>query len=336
MHSASISADGRDAPQGFDAKVRAGEDGGAVQIWLANHLFQRDPIALAARVLATTRRMRVTLMAISPYTMHPVQAAMAAATLEEFHPGRVSLCFGVGAPMDLDSVGIAAEKPLRPMREAIELARALLAGETVTSEGQTFTVRNRSLANGARRVPIVLAASGPQMLEFAGAVADGVLISATASVEFVRWSLEQVRRGAERRSDAAGRRVQVSGLVYASIGTNRSEANARVKRLLAITLRGAHHRMNLDLAGTQLDQEALRAAVAGNDWTAAEALITEDVVRRHAASGDAAEVRARFAEYHAAGLDEIVIGGAREAAQIEALLAALAAGTSDTPRGESG
>lgn len=325
---ASISADGRDAPQAFDAKLRAGEAGGAIQIWLANHLFQRDPIALAAHVLSATKRMRVTLMAMSPFTMHPVQAAMAAATLDEFHPGRLSLCFGVGAPLDLDSVGIAVEKPLRPMREALDIARALLAGETVRSEGETFRVRGRGLASGERRVPLVLAASGPQMLELAGSSADGVLISAGASVEFVRWSLEHLRRG------AAGRAVRVSGLVYASVDANRAKAHARLRRTLATTLRGAHHRMNLELAGTQLDQEALQRAIAGNDWAAAEALVGDDVVRHHAAGGDAGEVRARFAEYHAAGLDEIVIAGAREPGEVSALLAALAAGKPAIPGGE--
>ena len=80
MHSVSISADGRDAPDAFDAKFAAGEAGGAAQVWLANHLFQRDPVALAARVLGATTRIRVALMAMSPYTVHPVQSAMAART----------------------------------------------------------------------------------------------------------------------------------------------------------------------------------------------------------------------------------------------------------------
>jgi 5,10-methylenetetrahydromethanopterin reductase len=313
----SVSADGRDPPAAFDAKVTAGEAGGAVQIWLANHLFQRDPVALAARVLGATARMKVALMAMSPFTMHPVQAAMAAATLDEYYPGRVTLCYGVGAPADLDSVGIAPAKPLRPMREALEISRALLEGETVTREGQAFRVRSRSLVTGQRRVPIVLAASGPQMLELAGASADGVLISAASSVEFVRWCMDHVRRG------AAGRTVRASGLVYASVGANRAEAGARVRRMLAITLRGEHHRLNLELGGTRLDQEALRVAAARNDWAAAEALITEAVIERHAASGDAAGVRERFAQYHAAGLDEVVISGAREGGQVAALLAAV-------------
>ena len=173
MSEISVSCDGRDS-FGFQEKVAAGENGGAAAIWIANHLFQRDPITLAAMSLTQTKRMRVTLMAMSPLTVHPVQAAMAAATLDEFFPGRVTLCLGVGAPADLKSIGIGGERSLRIMREALKLARALLAGETVTVDGEFFHSHGRRLAIGARSVPLVLAASG-RMLELAGAAADGVL-----------------------------------------------------------------------------------------------------------------------------------------------------------------
>jgi len=317
LHNASLATDGRDPPEAFLAKVRAGEAGGAVRMWVANHLFQRDPVTLAALALGATSRLPVALMAMSPFSMHPVQAAMAAATLDEIYPGRVTLCFGVGAPVDLESAGLDASRPLKPMREAVEIARALLAGETVNREGQAFTVRNRALSSGVRNVPIVLAASGPQMLELAGAIADGVLISAGTSVPFVRWCLEQVHRG------AAGRKVRTCGLVYSAVDTEREAAHARLRRMLAILLRGAHHRMNLELAGTVLDQAALREAAARGDWAAAEALITPDVLARHAVCGTPAEVRERIAAYHAAGLDEVVLSGPRDGAQSTALLAAL-------------
>src|SRR5436853_162470 len=151
--SISISSDGRDDPPlVFDAKVSAGEDGGAARIWVANHLFQRDPIARAAHALATSKRMNVALMAMNPFTMHPAQMAMAAATLDEFHPGRVTLCLGSGSPADLESLSIPADKPLKPMREALQVLRALLSGETVKSDGESFPVRSRALSTGARRV----------------------------------------------------------------------------------------------------------------------------------------------------------------------------------------
>ena len=91
----------------------------ASRIWVANHLFQRDPIALGATALNSSHALRVGLMAMNPFTVHPVQLAMAAATLDEFHPGRVGLCLGSGAPADLTSVGIDNSRPLGALREAM-------------------------------------------------------------------------------------------------------------------------------------------------------------------------------------------------------------------------
>ena len=241
---------------------------------------------------------------------------MAAATLDEFHPGRVGLCLGSGAPADLASVGIDNSRPLGALREALRLVRALLAGETVTLQGETYRVGARQLANGARAVPLTLAASGPKMLELAGAEADAVLISAGTSVEFVRWSLDHVARG------AGGRPVRRVGLVYAAVDDDPVRAHDRLRRILAITLRGPHHAHNLQLAGNQLAQERLRAAVAAEDWTAARALITDRIVETHAASGTPAQLAARLAAYREAGLDEIVVSGVADPDHLERIIAA--------------
>ncbi len=144
-------------------------------MWIASHLFHREPIACAAATLAASRNIGVVLMAMSPYTVHPIYAAMAAATLDEYFPGRVQLCFGVGAPRDLEAAGIVAEHPLQTLREALEISRSLLAGETINYSGERYKISGRRLAMGARPVPLWLAASGPHMLELAGEKADGVV-----------------------------------------------------------------------------------------------------------------------------------------------------------------
>lgn len=302
-------------PDLLRTKIAAGEAGGASTLWIANHLFLRDPTTLAMLALSQTTRLRVALMAVNPFTMHPVQAAMAAATLDELFPGRVVLCLGVGAPADLKAVGIDASKPLKPMREALEAMRSLLSGETVKLAGDSFRIDNRRLATGGRPVPLVLAASGPQMLELAGAAADGVLISAGTSVEFVERTLEHLQRGAK------GRKVRTHALIYSSVDDDEGKAHDRLRRILAILLRGGHHTANLQAGGSVLDQAALNEAVTAEDWARAEALITDDIVRRHAASGSPEQVGARLKAYHRAGLDEIVIAGARDGDQITRILA---------------
>jgi alkanesulfonate monooxygenase SsuD/methylene tetrahydromethanopterin reductase-like flavin-dependent oxidoreductase (luciferase family) len=156
------------------------------------------------------------------------------------------------------------------------------------------------------------------MLELAGRRADGVLLSAATSVEFVRHSLARVAEA------GAGRKLRRIGLVFASVDADEGRAYERLKRLLAFVLRGAHHRANVAMGGADLDQEALYDAVAAADWERACALISDEVVARHSVSGTPAQVRARLRDYRRAGLDEVVIAGMRgEAMLAETLAAAL-------------
>ncbi len=77
--------------------------------------------------LSATERIGGALMAISPYVVHPVQAAMAAASLNKYFPNRTVLCLGAGAPGDLDAAGIARPRPLVALDESIDIARRTVA-----------------------------------------------------------------------------------------------------------------------------------------------------------------------------------------------------------------
>ena len=314
----SVAFDGLESPDVVRATARDAEAAGARTLWFAAHLFNREPIATAALALAATSRIKVALMALSPYTVHPVYAAMAAATLDEWFPGRVELCLGVGAPADLAAAGVAAAGPLRTMRESLAIVRRLLAGESVVHDGERFRVQGRRLATGARIVPLILAASGPQMLALAGSDADGVLISAATSPAFIAWTLERVRVG-EATRDHPVRRI---ALVLAAMDDEPARAHARLHRRLGFILRGGHHARNLHLAGTTLDQGALADAYAREDWARVEALVSDDVVRRHAASGTPAELRSALDAYQRIGLDEIVLSGVAGGTNVAAILRA--------------
>lgn len=314
-----VTIEGRETPATVAAMARAAEAGGAGTFWVASHLFLRDPIALALVALQATQRIRVALMALSPYAMHPVHIAMAAATLAEMHPGRVVLCLGSGAPADREAAGIEAPQPARVLRESVLVCRELLAGRAARHEGRFRLSGTRSLVGGATSVPIILAATRPGMLRVAGQVADGVLLSGGVSVPFLRDCLRAVEEG------AGGRRVARIGLVYAvpvAPGAGRAATLAPVRRRLATVLRGPHHAANLSAAGTALDQARLMALTQAGDWAAAEALIDDAVLARHAVAGDAAQLAAGIRAFHAAGLDEVALAGLHGTHEILATLRA--------------
>ena len=53
------SVDGNEPPSLLRALTEAAEAAGAANLWLATHLFNREPIACAAAVLGQTRRLGV-------------------------------------------------------------------------------------------------------------------------------------------------------------------------------------------------------------------------------------------------------------------------------------
>ena len=301
-----LSIDGRAPLSEIEAQAQAAEAGGVSRLWIACHLFLRDPVTTAALALAATRKIKVALMAMSPYSTHPVYIAMAAASLDERYPGRVILGLGAGAPADLKAAGIDSPRPLVAVGEAVKICRQLFAGEMADFHGRMFTVAGRRLANGGRRIPIVIAASRPNMLKLAGRQSDGVLISAATSPPFVKACLDQV---------GAGRK---SCLVYTKLGSLDP-----IRRPIGFVLRGAHHAENIRLGGTRLDQQALAAAYAAENWSEVDRLVDDDVVRRHTACGTPQQVRAKLDEYRAIGLDEVVLGGLDDAASIAATLKAI-------------
>ncbi len=311
-----ISMDGRAPIADIPAQAQAAEAGGASTLWLACHLYLRDPITVAALALGATKRIKIALMAMSPYSVHPVFIAMAAATLEEMYPGRVILCLGAGAPADLKAAGIEATRPLVTIGETVKICRALLAGEMVNFDGQVFHLAGRRLVNGGRKVPIVIAASRAKMLQLAGRETDGVLISAATSPPFVKACIEQAGSG------GSGRAFGKYGIVYTKLGATEKQGIDPIRRPIGFVLRGAHHAENILLGGATLDQAALAAAYAGENWSEVDRLVSDDVVRRHAACGTPAQVQARLEEYRAFGLDEVILGGMDDAPSIAAALKA--------------
>lgn len=301
-----ISIDGRAPLAEIEAQAQAAEAGGASTLWIACHLFLRDPVTTAALALAATKKIKVALMAMSPYSTHPVYVAMAAASLDEKYPGRVILCLGAGAPADLKAAGIDSPRPLVAIGEAVKICRQLFAGEMADFDGQMFKVTGRRLANGGHAIPIVVAASRPAMLKLAGRQTDGVLISAATSPPFVKACLDQAGGG------------HTSCIVYTKLGSLDP-----IRRPIGFVLRGAHHAENIRLGGASLDQPALTAAYAAEDWSEVDRLVSDDVVRRHTACGTPQQVRDRLDEYRAIGLDEVVLGGIDDAASIAATLEAI-------------
>jgi len=87
MPSIGVAIDGRATLATGAEQARVAEAGGADTLRVSCHLFSRDPITTAHVALAAITRLKVAFMAMSPYAVHPVFIAMAAAALQRSFQG---------------------------------------------------------------------------------------------------------------------------------------------------------------------------------------------------------------------------------------------------------
>jgi 5,10-methylenetetrahydromethanopterin reductase len=215
--------------------VKLGEQMGFDLIGLADSPgLAFDPYVALTLAALQTSRVRLGPGVTNPQTRHPLILANLAASLEQLAPGRSFLGLGVGN----SGVRHAGAKPatLEALAKTVAVTRRLLAGEMVEEGEATMVVKG-----GGKRVPILLAGSGPKMLRQAGAIADIVWVNVGALPEHVADGRRWVREGAV----AAGRDPATIEIWVFSVGAIREhreqaldEVKAAAVGLAAYALRG--------------------------------------------------------------------------------------------------
>jgi 5,10-methylenetetrahydromethanopterin reductase len=120
------------------------------------------------------------------------------------------------------SASTIGRKPatLAEMRECIKTVRALLAGDSVDFSGTS----GRLGYAAKRRIPVIMAASGPKAIEVAGEVADGVLLLVGFNRGIVETALGYLERGVKK----SGRRLEDIEIMWAvRTGTAATTVEAR-------------------------------------------------------------------------------------------------------------
>jgi 5,10-methylenetetrahydromethanopterin reductase len=280
---------------------------GLESIWMSDHLCFRDSLTTSMALLASTKEIKVAPAPMSPYSRQPIISAMSIVTMEEFAPGRVIASPGTGNAAALKEAGIESPRPLRTMREYVEILRRFLSGETVNFHGEMFQVNGAKMGFvPSRPIKMYLTAVRPRMLQLGGEIGDGVLLSAGCAPGYIERCVAEIKKGAEKAGKSLAER-DVAGFVTTSVAENPREAIEANKMFLAYIFRNTHHAENIRLGGGKVDQEALAAAVGQRDWAAAKKFISDQVVFAHSVAGTPADCRKQLEAFTKGGLDLPVI-----------------------------
>lgn len=305
----------------YPALARAAEAAGFDQFWVSDDLFLRSAPVLLTAVALATERIQIGTCIVNPYTLHPAEMAMMAATLDEISGGRFLLGLAAGAAEFLKWVGIPQDKPRTAVVETIHALKRLFAGEAAPLDGAFLHWTEEAwLRFPARPIPIYLGAMSPAMLEAIGAEADGGL-PLLLPPEHYETVLPLIRAGAEE----AGRSLDsldLAACVWVSISDDRAAAEDALREKIAYY----GHAMSPLIWGrmgvTRADFDPIeRAMMIERDAEKAKRLVTPDMLTIGLA-GTAADLLPRLERLVERGARHLSFGpplGPDPLAAIEAL-----------------
>ena len=174
------------APEEYEALARRAEAAGVDVLSVYHDLLDQPaigPLLLMARV---TELIRLGPAALNPFTLHPYEIAGQIAMLDAVSGGRAFLGLAKGAW--LDRLGIEEERPLAGLREAVEIVRALIAGDEAGVAGERFELAPRTTLAYPRvreAVPLLVGTWGRKTARWAGTVAQEVKVGGSANPDLV-------------------------------------------------------------------------------------------------------------------------------------------------------
>ncbi len=197
-----LDAFGAHVPEMVQA-ARVAEDSGFDGVWVFDHFsaavsdkpWSQDPFVALGAIAAQTSRITLGPLVANMMNRHPVQLALAVASLGSLAPGRVLCAIGSGADpisrfaIEHHAIGTQI-LPVRERRqrlletfEAVRLVLQTDPGQPVHYEGQYFQISGlTAVASPGPVPPIIFGASGAATIELAARHADGVNIRRSAQL----------------------------------------------------------------------------------------------------------------------------------------------------------
>jgi F420-dependent oxidoreductase-like protein len=284
---------------GLIDEARQAEADGFHTFWMAQ-IFGFDALTALALVGREVPRIELGTAVIPTYPRHPMMLAQQALTTQLATGGRLALGIGTSHQIVVEAMwGMSFDKPVRHVREYLNVLMPMLEGKPVSFDGETYKVHAAASIPGATRPSVVVAALGPQMLRLCGALTDGTSTWCVGVDTLKTLTVPTLTEAAE----AAGRPApRVVCALPICVTDDVDGARARAAEVFAIYTQLPSYRAMMD-----------REGVAGP----ADLAIV----------GPEAEVRGQLAEVAAAGVTDfnasIFPGNPEEGARTRAVLRGL-------------
>lgn len=289
--------------------ARLVEDLGYDDLWIPDQSFHHDPFVLLTRCAAETSLIRLGVAVTNPLTRHPVQIARAAATLAELSGGRFVLGLGAGNRSALlPSLDLPSDRAAIRIAEAIDVCRAILAGDEVSFRGRTIVAEGVRLeADRPPIVPIFVGARGRRVLRVAGSKADGVFAEAMFTPGGIDRVLTEVSAGARAEGRSLADLEIVAWQAIRLSTTLAARDDQPYRRWAALLMRGTDPDVLVTLGIDPKVIAATRDSFDRGGETAAATHVSEDAIARLMFSGDPEHVGADIERVRDSGYGGVAV-----------------------------
>jgi probable F420-dependent oxidoreductase len=283
--------------------VKLAEDLGYESAWVAEG-HGGDQFAILGACAVATERILLGTAISSVFVRSAPTIGMAAATVDHLSRGRFILGLGSSHRVQVEPEhGIPFVQPTARLRDTIAIVRALLRDGVVSHRGETVTIERFDLWFPPRRphIPIYVAALFPRMLEIAGELSQGVLLTWPTPAAIAR-AVEHVAIGA-RQARREPAEVDVASLIPCAVADTAAAARDLMRPAVGLYA-GFFPRYNRLLAETGFSDavRAIKEAYDRGGRAAAAKVVPDELIDAVALAGTAEACRERLAAYRRAGL----------------------------------
>lgn len=318
---------GLDAAEQLEV-VREAERLGYDSVWAAE-AYGSDAATVLAWLAAQTTSIKLGSAVFQIPARSAAMTAMTAATLDQLSCGRMLLGLGASGPQVSEGWhGQSFAHQLARTREYVAVVRMALARERVEFAGETLQLPLRGGAGKAlkltiapvqERIPIYLAAIGPNNTRLAGEIADG-WIPTLLDPDHLPQLRELIAEGAAR----VGRDLEgfvIVPHVYGLISEDHAAARDAMRGLLALYVGGMgsreqnfYNHLVCRYGFEAAAREVQDLYLAGRHRDAMAAL-PDALIDAVCLCGPREYVRQRIAQYAHAGVDTLCIAPLSDGAQ---------------------
>lgn len=277
---------------------------GAQVLWCAGG-WGYGPMPLLGMLAERTDAVLGTGIA-NAFARSPGALAMDALALHGATEGRFVLGVGTGTPLIAEGFhGVPFERPVRRVRETIEVVRLALAGERIDYDGAVFDLEGMRLygvPDGGVEVPIVAAALGRTNRAMALDFADGIT-TYLLPLDAIPDALE-----AARSRSTTGGSVPVVAQVPTCVSADPAEARSLMARHLAyyVGALDVYHDVVAD-HGFRAVAEDIRSAWQADDRDRARERVPAELMDAVGVVGTPERARERLDALAAGPADAIVL-----------------------------